>query len=311
VKSAYELSIVNGVDDKTFAPKDFATRAQAVTIVRRLYKTTGKSLKILSLGNSFSQDSMEYLYGMLEEDGYTDIVLGILYVGGCSLENHYNYIVGNDAKYIYYKNTSDKWISTKETSVETAIKDQEWDIFVLQQNSAQTGLADTYEPYMTDIIKYAKETCPNKDVEFAWNITWAYQKDSKHKSFAPNYNSDQMFMYNSIINAFKEKVAPHDEFKYVFPVGTTIQNARTSYLGDTLTRDGHHLSYDIGRYMASLTWLGVLTDADINKVAYVPSGKNITEGQIEVAKEAVINAMAKFDGVTQSEIIVEPEAVNK
>jgi hypothetical protein len=49
----------------------------------------------------------------------------------------------------------------------------------------------------------------------------------------------------------------HDEFKYTFPVGTSVQNARTSYAGDTVTRDGFHMNYDLGRYMAALTWLGV------------------------------------------------------
>ncbi len=118
-------------------------------------------------------------------------------------------------------------------------------------------------------------------------------------------------MYNSIIKAFKEKVSPHDEFEYVFPVGTTVQNARTSYLGDTITRDGFHLNYDIGRYMAALTWLGVLTDVNINDFTYIPAGGNITESQREVAKESVINAIANFDVITQSEFIVESESVQQ
>ncbi len=176
VQSAYELSIIKGVDDKTFAPKESATRAQAVTIARRLFKTTGKEIKILSLGNSYSEDSMEYLYGMLEECGYTDVVLGILYKGSCSLEKHNKYIVESAPKYKYYKNTSGNWVITEESCADDGIKDEEWDIVVLQQSSGLSGLADTYEPYITDIIEYVSENCPNKDVEFAWNLTWAYQQ---------------------------------------------------------------------------------------------------------------------------------------
>ncbi len=36
--------------------------------------------------------------------------------------------------------------------------------------------------------------------------------------------------------------------------GTAIQNLRTSYMGDTLTRDGYHLEVNTGRYTVSMTW---------------------------------------------------------
>lgn len=308
VASAYELGIINGIDADTFAPGKTATRAQAVTIARRLYRKTGKSLKVLSLGNSFSLDSMEYLYGMLDEYGYTDVTLGILYIGGCSLEKHYNNLTGNVAEYKYYKSTSGKWVITKESIGIDGIKDEEWDIFVLQQASGSSGLADTYEPYITDIIKYVKENCPNKDVEFAWNITWAHQHDSKQSSFANNYGGDQMVMFNGIIDAFNKNVAPHEEFKYIFPVGITVQNARTSYFGDTITRDGYHMNYNIGRYMAALTWFGVLTDTPVDDFTYLPKGRPITESEREVAKESVINALANPLTITQSLLT---EAPNK
>ena len=46
----------------------------------------------------------------------------------------------------------------------------------------------------------------------------------------------------------------------MIPVGTAIQNARHSNLPQTggVTRDGIHLSYGLGRYIASVTWFQVL-----------------------------------------------------
>ena len=40
--------------------------------------------KILAIGNSFSDDAMEHLAEILVGEGYTDFVLGNLYIGGCS-----------------------------------------------------------------------------------------------------------------------------------------------------------------------------------------------------------------------------------
>ena len=39
----------------------------------------GNSIKILAIGNSFSQDATEYLYGMLKDLGYDNIVIGNIY----------------------------------------------------------------------------------------------------------------------------------------------------------------------------------------------------------------------------------------
>ena len=39
-----------------------------------------KSISILAIGNSFSVDAMEYLYGILNDIGYEDITLGNLYI---------------------------------------------------------------------------------------------------------------------------------------------------------------------------------------------------------------------------------------
>lgn len=59
----------------------------------------GKSFKVLAIGNSFSVDAMQYLYGLAKDAGYTDIVLGNLYIGGCTLETHANNIGTGKAAY--------------------------------------------------------------------------------------------------------------------------------------------------------------------------------------------------------------------
>ena len=53
-------------------------------------------LRILAIGNSFSQDAVEqYLYELFAASG-KKVIIGNLYIGGCSLERHYNNI-NNDA----------------------------------------------------------------------------------------------------------------------------------------------------------------------------------------------------------------------
>ena len=54
------------------------------------------TLRILGIGNSFTDDGMMYLPELLEAAGIRNVVLGRLYIGGCSLERHCKeYAAGN------------------------------------------------------------------------------------------------------------------------------------------------------------------------------------------------------------------------
>ena len=135
------------------------------------------------------------------------------------------------------------------------------------------------------------------DVEFLWNMTWAYQQDSGHANFNL-YNHDQMTMYNAILNAVQTKVVPNERFKYIIPNGTAVQNARTSVVGDTLCRDVYcHLTYDFGRYIAGLTIVGTVADVDLRDVNYSP---NLDLLYKNIAIESAVNALANPFAITPS-----------
>ena len=66
-------------------------------------KSSDKTIKILAIGNSFSQDAIEqYLWNIAQADSI-DIVVGNLYFGGCSLEQHWKFLTENDSVYNYRK----------------------------------------------------------------------------------------------------------------------------------------------------------------------------------------------------------------
>ena len=128
-------------------------------------------------------------------------------------------------------------------------------------------------------------------------MTWAYQQDTTHLGFL-RYSQKQERMYNAIIEAVKTCVLPTEQFTVLFPVGTAIQNARTSCFGDSFTRDGFHLSIPFGRYIAALTWGRVLTGKSIQNIGFAPLG--VDEKMKEVAIESVENAIKEPFKITQS-----------
>lgn len=223
------------------------------------------SIKILAIGNSFSDNAMNQLYPIIEAFGVKEIILGNMYIGGCSLERHYNNLINNSYDYIYRKNTNQTktFINHEWYNLSKIIDDEKWDVITFQQASDFSGDITSYkEEQLNTLISWAKDNVIEKDVIFGWHMTWAYQENSTHPAF-PKYNNDQMFMYQSIVSSVKEKIETNENIKFVIPAGTAIQNARTSYIGDNLTIDGYHLN-PLGEYIIGLTWVLSITGWDIN-----------------------------------------------
>ena len=252
------------------------------------------TLKILAIGNSFSDDTMEYVYQIATNLGVTNVKLGNLYVAGCSLETHLTNAQNDAATYTYRTNSNGTWNDITNYKLSDAIKSENWDYITFQQSSGDSGITSTYN-FLGELIEIVRPL--NDTAKFAWNMTWAYQSDSSHSAFS-KYNNDQMTMYNSIVSAVKKKIDTNTDIDLVVPVGTAIQNARTSTVGDTLTRDGYHLTYDLGRYIAGVTFVAKLTSLDYTKLSYAPNG--ISEEEIAITKEVVKTALASPYDITKA-----------
>lgn len=263
-----------------------------VTIVEPEYDYSN-SLKVLAIGNSFSQDATEFLWEISDNYGVQNVTIGNMYIGGMDLEGHWTNAESNSPNYVYYLKTNGTWSTTENVTIRDAILDQDWDIITIQQVSGKSGKAETYTPYLENLISYIQDIETQKTPRIAWHMTWAYQQNSTHNDFV-NYNSDQLTMYNSIISIVKTVIEQNDNISFTISAGTAIQNIRSSYIGDKLTRDGYHLSVDRGRYTAGLAWFKTITEFDISNITYRPIG--VSELDLLAIKESVNNTfLAPFE----------------
>ena len=251
-------------------------------------------LEILAIGNSFSTDAMEYTWQIAKALGIEKVVVGNLYIGGCTLNEHYTNASGDLPNYRYYYCDNGTWSATENYTLRAALESRSWDYVSLQQASPDSGVESTYNEDLTNLIAYVKA---HSNAKLIWHMTWAYQQDSTHSAF-PTYGSDQMTMYNAIVSAVKNKIVTNGNFALIVPNGTAVQNARTSLVGDTLTRDGYHMSKDYGRYLTGLMLIKTVTGLDISGIEYAPDG--VSSQYREIAIESVNNAYANPFEVTQS-----------
>jgi len=259
-----------------------------------------KSFKLLCVGNSFSDNALKYAYQILNSFGVQNIVVANLYIGGCTLETHKKNIIEGLPAYEYKKNSTGVFDIRYNTTLDYGLMDEEWDFITMQQSSGSSGMIETYD--VSFINKYLYTNAKSKNVKIGWNMTWAYPKDSKHDEFV-KYHNNQDEMYQQIVKCVEKVIKPDKNFAFLAPLGTAIQNARTSYIGDTLTPDGFHLE-SLGEFIAGTMLIEAITKWNLDDM-----NLNLIPQQfisyIDIVKESVNNALKKPFNVTKSKIVKE------
>lgn len=226
-----------------------------------------KTVHILAIGNSFSEDATHFLHQTAAASGIQTKVVN-LYIGGCSLERHWTNIENNNAEYQYQLNgkPSDRYVS-----IQTILHEEKWDYIVTQQASHDSGWRETYEPFLGLILDYLKKEVPG--AEILLQETWAYEFDSTHPNFM-RYHRNQKEMYERLCGCYREMA---DKYGLrLIPCGDAIQALREEKPfrvhdgGRSLCRDGFHMSLLYGRYLLACVWLTTLFQVSLEENTFVP-----------------------------------------
>lgn len=252
-------------------------------------------MKILSIGNSFSQDAQKWLSAFAAAEG-VEFSTANLYIGGCSLETHWENIRGEKTAYAYEWNGGP---SSGMISVNEALRQEEWDGVTLQQVSGLSGRPQSYFPYLENICRFVRTARPGAAVYL--QETWSYEVDSTHPAFA-DYGKSQAEMYRRLHDCYT--MASHLIGAPLIPVGTVIENLRLLPAFDypagglSLHRDGFHLSFGYGRYAAAATWFCFLTGKDIRENTFVPTpeGEKCDSALLRRIRETVYETVMAVKG---------------
>lgn len=242
-------------------------------------------MKVLSIGNSFSQDAHKWLHKLAEKNGFEMYTANLL-IGGCSLERHWNTYVENLEDYLWELNGNK---AERKITLKEALEMDTWDIITLQQASPLSGRPHTYFPYLQNIAEVVREKQPQAKIYF--HQTWSYEIDKDSTSFDA-YNRDQLEMYRRVVDA--SEMASKVLDVPIIPVGRAIQKIRESVPefdyrngGLSLNRDGFHLSFDYGRFTAAATFFCKLTGEKIKISEFEDFDMSLVNKIIDVVEEIV------------------------
>ncbi len=234
-------------------------------------------MNILAIGNSFSQDATRYLYGIAKKQGFKNVHVTNLCIGGCPLFLHFTNMHADAKAYMLEVNGvfTGYYMSLKE-----ALLSRQWDVVTIQQVSHLSPDYSTFEPYLTEVCAYIRKLAPKAKLYL--QETWAYEKDSQ-RLLSLNFNTPEE-MYDKIHASYREASKHTDG---IIPSGTLFMNMLNSGI-EKIHRDTFHATYGLGRYALGLLWLHVLTGADISENTFNDFDEPIAESEIAIAKKGVM-----------------------
>ena len=258
---------------------------------------------------------LDILRAMLGDD--VEITVGLFYSGGKGLNWHATQAYqGNKACSLRVIDTkTGTWKSYGTMTAEDALQWTEWDIVSLQHyeinpstgkesNAYPEGVDsqfDNLEAASTFLLDYIDKYAPNAEAYFY--MVWSRAYKSNLNEALSDYNKRAAYL--PIVMDYIAAESGR-RFESIIPVGLSMQNARTTYLAllaynttayadgnlnlytDAqigLQRDGGHLSFNVGRYIAALTFAEMLVPEELRADGYVLPNIRVTESVGKLPKE--------------------------
>lgn len=256
-----------------------------------------RTLRLFTVGNSFSNNATKYLPDLAKAGGH-ELILGRAVTGGCSFERHW------DAVEAYLADPSDpkgKIYSGK--SLHENISVGHWDVITIQQYSLHSSDYRTYQPFATKLHGHLKRIQPQAEIVI--HQTWAYRVDAAkfgQTGDGMNATSDREMWersraaYWQLAGELGARVIPTgDAFWRVasdplwrfksdatFDARTAVfpalpNQTRSLHVGyrwsadKKLAMDANHANA-AGEYLGALVWYGFLFNESPEKLSFVPPG---------------------------------------
>lgn len=265
--------------------------------------TAPKTVRLLTVGNSFSHNATHYLGDIAKAAGDT-LILREDNIGGSSFDVHLKKLA------VWQKDPKSKLGQyTEGKGLQDDLTEKQWDFITIQQASIKSHDVNTYRPHAQVLADFIRKHAPSATL--IMHQTWEYRVDDPRfsvKEPKPGEPKTQDEMYAGLKSAYatiaKElnvKLIPvgdafhlanrDPQWGYKVPSTTfDSKNAKPGELPDQthslnvgwnwkkqpdgklkLGMDGHHANM-AGEYLGACVWYEVLFGKSIEGNAFVPKG---------------------------------------
>ena len=235
-------------------------------------------MKILAIGNSFSDDATRYLYAIARADGVPTAVAN-LYIGGCSLALHHKNMQTGERAYTLGYNGH---LTGFPVSLAEGLTNRAWDVVTIQQASHESFNPATYTPFGEELADYIRAMAPT--ARLIVHQTWAYEKDSERLHQVAGYDRPEE-MLSDVVKAYAQ-LAERTHADGIIPSGQMLDTLLEGGI-PRVHRDTFHASYGIGRYALGLLWYRMLTGRSVAANPFRDFDEPIDPRTVETIKATV------------------------
>lgn len=176
-----------------------------------------KIIRLLTVGNSFSDNALTYLPAIAASAPALRLEIGRANLGGCSLEKHWNLCVYAEKQPDY--RPYDPAPEQPRATLRELLAAQPWDFVTLQQASPLSWQRSSFEPFLGQLHSLVSRIAPQ--AEILLHQTWAYRADAPYLA---EKGLTQQAMFTHIRDNFDHFGALYG--CRVLPAGEAVQRAR-------------------------------------------------------------------------------------
>ena len=234
-------------------------------------------MKILSIGNSFSDDAQRYLRSVAAAEGIEIETLNLC-IGGCSLETHASHVKDGEREYLFHYNGD---VNCNDLiTLDEGLSMRDWDIVTLQQVSVLSFKKESYYPYIHEVAEYVRKKLPNAKIYV--HQTWAYEHGSP-RSFEVTDGRGAEYMLDGIRESYrlaKQEIGAEG----IIPSGELMELLRLNG-AEGIYRDTFHAGYGLGRYAIALLWFKLFSGRSVLNNSFAELDEAVSQKDLKIARE--------------------------
>lgn len=219
-----------------------------------------KTVKVLTIGNSFADNACTYLKQITESVPGCRLEFSKANLGGCPFDRHAKLIKDCEA---------DPTLKPyqKKYTLKELLQQDKWDVVTIQQVSSKSFLPESYHPFADEVVACVKQNAPGAEILI--HQTWAYAPDSKRiEGFGITWQQ----MNDGLVGCYAD-LAQHFGGLRLLRSGQAFTTSLQANPEIDLwnSKDRSHANRE-GCYLAGCIWFTELFGVSAEKVTFVPDG---------------------------------------
>ncbi len=225
------------------------------------------TIRLLAVGNEWSEEVCEQdLNGFFEAAGQA-VIIAWATKEDSDFAEQAALAQSGEAAFRYGKIVRGQKGIREGLSLSQVLKDEPWDFVSLQTQSSKAAEPESIDPGLGKLVKFVRKRTPKK-TRILYFQTWPYARQSTTHWMAFGHNNVDMYpRLMAVSKEFSEKY-----HLGIVPIGTTIENLRSSFSQQGDVRHGDHLNHTMGSYAAAATYYEAVTGRDARELTdrYAP-----------------------------------------